>query len=77
MLHEDEVRRRLSIIERDRAAEGRYPYDGEWLSKAEIDERILQRQKASFRRLMQVVGVLAAMTLGGLVLLIVLIAMCY
>ena len=77
MSHGDDVRETLSVVERDRAAEGRYPYDGEWLSKQEIDQRIARRERLSFQRLMQLLALFVAITVAGLVLLVVLAAICY
>ena len=75
--HRDDVRERLSSVERDRAAEGRYPYDGEWLSKPEIDQRVARRQRQSFLHLMQLLALFVAMACTGLLLLAVLTAVCY
>jgi hypothetical protein len=76
-LHEEDVRERLSIVEGERAAEGLYPYDGEWLSKEEIDQRIARRERLSLLRVIQMSALFVGLTLGGLVLLVVLIAICY
>jgi hypothetical protein len=75
--HGEDVRERLSVVEGDRAAEGRYPYDGEWLSKEEIDQRIARRARLSLLRLIQMSVLFVVMTLAGLVLLVLLIGICY
>ena len=73
----DDVRERLSFVERNRAMEGLYPYDGQWLSKEEIDQRIARSQRRSFVRLLQVGALLVVMTVVGLVMLSFLVALCY